>query len=96
MRLTSKKALRVCRPQKLLLLMASVGFSGCMRAPSFNVLGSYFPGWIECILAGIAIPAIVRWILNRTGMEGHLPLLPILYLSLALLIACGLWLIAFE
>ena len=96
MRLTSPKALRVCRPQTLLLLMASVAFSGCMRAPSFNVLGSYFPGWIACILAGIVVTAIVRWFLNRTGVEERLPLLPILYLSLALLIACGLWLIAFE
>ncbi len=96
MRLTSVKALRVRRRQKLLPLFASFGLSGCMRAPSFNVLGSYFPGWIACILAGIAVTAIVRWILNRTGLEEHLPLLPILYLSLALLIACGLWLIAFE
>ena len=96
MRLTSVTALRVCRPKTLLLLLALVGLSGCMRAPSFNVLGSYFPGWIACILVGIVSTAIVRWILKRTGLEEHLPLLPILYLSLALLIACGLWLIAFE
>ncbi len=96
MRLTSIRALRDRGPRGLLPLLASVGFSGCMRAPSFNVLGSYFPGWIACILAGIAVTAIVRWILNRTGVEEYLPLLPILYLSLALLIACGIWLIAFE
>ena len=96
MRLTSVTAVRVCRPKTLLALVASMGLSGCMRAPSFNVLGSYFPGWIACILIGIFITAIVRWVLNRTGVEERLPLLPILYLSLALLIACGLWLIAFE
>ena len=96
MRLTSIRTQRLRRLRRLLPLLAAVGFSGCMRAPSFNVLGSYFPGWIACILAGIAVTAIVRWILNRTGLEEHLPLLPTLYLSLALLVACGLWLIAFE
>ena len=27
--------------------------TGCARSPSFNVLGSYFPGWIACMVASI-------------------------------------------
>ena len=70
--------------------------TGCMQAPSFNVLGSYFPGWIACIIAGVLVTALLRWILNRTGLEDRLPVLPVLYFSFALLIACVIWLIAFE
>ena len=69
---------------------------GCMRSPSFNVLGSYFPGWIACIIISILVTAMLRWVLNRAGLEQRLPMLPILYFSLALLIACVIWLIAFE
>lgn len=78
------------------LLMPTIALTGCMRAPSFNVLGSYFPGWIACIIAGILLTVVLRWVLNRTGIEDRLPLLPLFYFSLALLFACVIWLIAFE
>lgn len=84
------------RLRRCALLLPSIALTGCMRAPSFNVLGSYFPGWIACIITGILLAAILRWILNRTGVEDRLPLLPIFYFSLALLFACVIWLIAFE
>ena len=69
---------------------------GCMRAPSFNVLGSYFPSWIACILGGVLSTAVLRWVLHRGGVEQRLPMLPLFYFSLALLIACVFWLVAFE
>ncbi len=85
--------LAVCRAAALLPLSATLG---CMRAPSFNVLGSYFPGWIACIAAAILLTVALRSILNRTGVEDRLPLLPIFYFSCTLLIACVIWLLAFE
>ncbi len=87
---------RLARLRRCALLLPLVALTGCMRAPSFNVLGSYFPGWIACIITGILLTAVLRWILNRTGIEDRLPLLPIFYFSLALLFACVIWLIAFE
>lgn len=91
MRFVNRRALRVS-----IALMPLLGTLGCMRAPSFNVLGSYFPGWIACLVLSVVITAVLRWIANRTGLEQRLPMLPLFYLSLALLIACLLWLIAFE
>ena len=79
-----------------LLPLPLIGFLACKRAPSFNVLGSYFPGWIACMVAAVLVTAALRWMLNRTGIEDHLPVLPVFYFSLALLIACVIWLIAFE
>ena len=70
--------------------------TGCGRSPSFNILGSYFPGWIACMVAGILVTAIVRVILNRLQWEQQVPALPLFYFSIAVLIACLIWLIAFE
>lgn len=70
--------------------------TGCARSPSFNVLGSYFPGWIACIVASILLTALVRFILNRLQWEQKVPALPLFYFSIALLIACSIWLMAFE
>jgi FtsH-binding integral membrane protein len=70
--------------------------TGCARSPSFNVLGSYFPGWIVCMVASILLTALVRFVLNRLQWERRVPALPLFYFSIALLIACAIWLIAFE
>jgi predicted benzoate:H+ symporter BenE len=70
--------------------------TGCARAPTFNVLGSYFPGWIACMVASILLTALVRFVLNRLQWEQKVPALPLFYFSIALLIACLIWLIEFE
>jgi FtsH-binding integral membrane protein len=70
--------------------------TGCARSPSFNVLGSYFPGWIACMVAGILATAFLRFVLNRLQWEQQVPALPLFYFSIALLIACLIWLIAFD
>jgi len=70
--------------------------TGCARSPSFNVLGSYFPGWLACMVESILLTALVRFLLNRLQWEQRVPALPLFYFALALLIACLTWLIAFE
>jgi hypothetical protein len=70
--------------------------TGCAHSPSFNVLGSYFPGWIACMVASILLTALVRLVLNRLQWEQRVPILPLFDFAIALLIACLIWLIAFE
>lgn len=81
-----------------LALSAAPAFllTGCARSPVFNVLGSYFPGWIACIVLGIVVAVIVRTLLHRRELERRIAALPLFYLSIALLVACAFWLIAFE
>ena len=70
--------------------------TGCAHSPSFNVLGSYFPGRIACMVASILMTALVRFVLNRLQWEQQVPALPLFYFAMALLIACLIWLIVFE
>jgi hypothetical protein len=69
---------------------------GCGRSPVFNVLGSYFPGWIACILLGAAFAAGLHSVLKRMRWEERIQALPLFYLCVAMAIACMFWLIAFE
>lgn len=69
---------------------------GCRRAPSFNVLGSYFPGWIVCTIVGILIMVGVRTLLYQLRIEQQMRFLPLVYMSLTILFSCVLWLIFFE
>jgi hypothetical protein len=70
--------------------------TGCARSPSFNVLGSYFPGWIACMVASILLTALIRFVLNRLQWERQVPALPLFYFAIGVLIACLIWLIAFD
>jgi hypothetical protein len=82
--------------RRLLALAALPLATGCAHSPAFNILGSFFPGWIACIVAGILLTVILRAILHHIDFERQIKALPLVYISLALLFACTLWLIFFE
>ena len=89
---------RLLHPTAFAGLASTLVFSltGCAHSPSFNVLGSYFPGWIACMVASILVTALLRFVFNRLEWEQRVPALPLFYFCMALLIACLIWLIAFE
>jgi hypothetical protein len=74
------------------MLMAT----GCSRAPSFNILGSFFPAWILCGVIGIALAAVVRVILVRTNFEQELSPLIVVYPCLAAFFTFSVWLLFFS
>jgi hypothetical protein len=75
------------------LLMVAPLLSSCSRAPSVDVLGSFFPAWLLCFTVAIVLTALVRLALLRLRVKVALPLLA--YPSLAALFTFLLWLIFF-
>ncbi len=75
-----------------LLLVAPLP-SSCSRAPSVEVLGSFFPAWLVCFIVAIVLTALVRLALLRLRVKAALPLL--VYPSMAALFTFLLWLIFF-
>lgn len=65
--------------------------AGCSRAPSVDILGSFFPAWLVCFIVAIVLTAFVRLALLRLHMKVALPML--LYPSLTALVTLVLWLI---
>jgi len=78
------------------LLIVCLLLTGCGRAPSFNILGSYFPAWLLCIFAGIAGASVVASILSRLGMQSLVRWTILVYPCLAASIAFTLWLLFFS
>jgi len=76
-----------------LVLPALLLLAGCSRAPSVDVLGSFFPGWLVCLTAAIVLAALVRLALLRLRLRFAFPVL--VYPSLAALFTFVLWLIFF-
>jgi hypothetical protein len=70
--------------------------SGCGRAPSFDILGSYFPAWLICILTGIAGASLVSLALTKVHMAYLIRWTIVVYPCLAAAIAFTLWLLFFS
>jgi len=77
-----------------ILMLATLFLTGCGRAPTFDILGSFFPAWLVCLALGVIFTAAARWVLSRLHIAIALPVLT--YPSLTSLFACALWLALFR
>jgi hypothetical protein len=77
-------------------VVAPLSFSSCERAPSFDILGSFFPAWLFCLAVGILLTVAARVILLRLGLQDALTPAMLIYPSLTALFTFALWLIFFR
>ena len=76
-----------------LLLIVTFGPS-CSRAPSFDILGSFFPAWLVCLVIGLLLTVAAHWLFLRLRVVVALPILT--YPSLTALFTFALWLGLFR
>ena len=69
--------------------------SGCGVAPSVNILGSFFPAWLMCIVAGIALAVLTHHALVATRVAPYLGPSYLVYPCLGALWICATWLLVF-
>jgi hypothetical protein len=73
--------------------------SGCRldaHAPTVDVVGSYFPAWLVCIVIGLVVTIIVRQVLIGFKLDVHLRPAPLVYLSLMIVFTLTTWLMFFQ
>ncbi|MDA5473195.1 YtcA family lipoprotein [Yersinia kristensenii] len=71
------------------VLLSAIALSGCSgaEAPSFSLVGSYFPSWMACAFIGIITAVIARVVFIRVGIDDVLPWRLLVYVCLALAVA---------
>ncbi|MDQ1387072.1 MAG: hypothetical protein QOF56_526 [Acidobacteriaceae bacterium] len=82
------------RTNLLLLLILLLG--GCAHSPTVDVLGSYFPAWMLCIIVGLLSTLIVRLLLIGFGIYSHLRLKPLVFSCMAIFFTFVVWLGIFK
>jgi hypothetical protein len=77
------------------LLLSSLGGCAVRGAPSFVIVGSYFPGWMFCAVIGVISAIVVRVVFVASGLATVLPFQ--LFVCSAIGLCCGLfaWLLWF-
>jgi hypothetical protein len=76
------------------LVLLPLFLTGCGRAPSFDVLGSFFPAWLACLGLGLVLTTAARWLILRLNIMIALPVLT--YPSLTALFSFAFWLTLFR
>jgi len=73
--------------------MAALVLVGCSHAPEYSIFGSFFPAWIFCSAGGLVLATGARALIVRTAIAEYLAAPVLFYLSLAIFLACMLWLL---
>ena len=76
------------------LAIAAMAVAGC--DPVINIAGADFPSWLICLIAGAVLTAVLRPIFLKLRLEPYMGPPLLIYLSLAVLLACVTYLTFFN
>ncbi|MGC9941196.1 MAG: YtcA family lipoprotein [Verrucomicrobiota bacterium] len=82
-----------------ILPLAGMTLAGChadAHSPTLDVLGSYFPAWVVCIVIGLVLTLITRQIFIGLKVDAHLRPAPLVYLCLMIFYTLSVWLLIFQ
>jgi hypothetical protein len=78
-------------------MLPLVLFSGCgAHSPTIDVLGSYFPAWLLCIILGLGLTLITRQLLVGFNLNTYLRPAPLAYSCMILVFTLAVWLAFFR
>ena len=64
--------------------------------PQINIIGSFFPSWMLCVLIGIVAALLIRLLLVRTGIDPYVGPRALVYPSVAIFVSLTLWVTLFR
>lgn len=87
----------ILRRTGVLMFLASMLPAGCAQigAPSFELFGAFFPGWMLFALVGIVAAAVARAVFVATGLATLLPFQLIVCTAVGTITALLAWLVSF-
>ena len=82
--------------RKWLPTLALISCTGCSRAPSIELIGSFFPGWMFCIVGALGLTGLIRTVLVRRELERKVGPAVVFYPGAVVALSCLLWLVFFS
>jgi hypothetical protein len=73
----------------------ALGVSGCVHAPTMDLVGSYFPAWMLCAAVGVFATVVIWRILAVAGIDEYVVAPLLTYAGLALSATLLFWLLWF-
>jgi hypothetical protein len=66
------------------------------RSPTIDILGSYFPAWMICIVSGLTLTLIAHWFVQLGNLKPYLGPLPLIYPCLTIIFTFATWIILYQ
>ena len=82
----------------VMLLVLLFGASRLLSYHSLtvDVLGSYFPAWMVCILSGLTLTLIAHWIIQVSNLRSYIGPAPLIYSCLMLIFTFTTWIVFYQ
>jgi len=80
------------------LIVLFFGASRVLRHHSLtvDVLGSYFPAWMVCILSGLTLTLIAHWIVELYKLKPYIGPIPLIYSCLMIVFTFATWILFYQ
>ena len=66
------------------------------RSPTVDILGSYFPAWMVCIVSGLTLTLIAYWIVQVCNLKPYLGPPPLIYSCLMIIFTFATWILFYQ
>jgi hypothetical protein len=66
------------------------------HSPTVDVLGSYFPAWMVCIVSGLTLTLIAHWIVQMCHLKPYLGPAPLIYPCLMIIFTFATWMLFYQ
>ena len=61
-----------------------------------DILGSYFPAWMICILSGLTLTFVAHWIIQLLNLKAFFGPAPLIYSCLMLIFTFATWILFYQ
>jgi hypothetical protein len=66
------------------------------RSPTIDILGSYFPAWMICIVSGLTLTLVSRWIIRAYHLDAYASPAPLIYTCLTIIYTFVTWITFYQ
>jgi YtcA-like protein len=66
------------------------------HSPTVDILGSYFPAWMVCIISGLTLTLVVHWIVQVCYLKPYLGPAPLIYSCLTIIFTFATWILFYQ
>src|ERR1700751_1513554 len=66
------------------------------RSPTIDILGSYFPAWMICIVCGLTLTLVSRWIIRAYHLQAYASPTPLIYSCLTIIYTFMTWIVFYQ
>jgi hypothetical protein len=63
---------------------------------TIDILGSYFPAWMVCIVSGLTLTLVAHWIIQGGSLKSYVGPAPLIYSSLMIIFTFATWILFYQ